>query len=290
MTFWVAGAAVVAAGVGAVSANNASKRQQAATNQAIQAQQDQANLTRNDTEQGRHAGTWALQQLLGGGSAYTPSASRANFDDAAYLKANPDVARDTRWGQDPWGHFLAYGQREGRAFTYTPEAQAAMAGGSGPGELNKPVTAADVMQDPGYQFGLQQGQQALDRKAAAAGGRVSGAALKSAAQYATNYATAGYGAAYQRGQDRLNRLQQLAGMGQVATNASANAGAVSTNAISNLLSSQGNASGAAGLAQGNIWGNAANQLGAVGQRWATSPSARPQNVPAYQQSFTTLSD
>ena len=44
-------------------------------------------------------------------------------------------------------------------------------------EIGQPVTAADVMQDPGYQFGLTQGQTALDRKIAAMGGRVSGAAL-----------------------------------------------------------------------------------------------------------------
>ncbi len=137
-------------------------------------------------------------------------------------------------------------------------------------ENNQPVTAADAMSDPGYQFGLQQGQQALDRKAAAGGGRVSGAALKSASEYATNYATTGYSAAYQRRQDRLNRLASLAGIGQTSTNASAAAGANSANAISGLLTSQGNAAGSAQLAQGNIWGNATNQLGAAGQRWASN--------------------
>lgn len=139
-------------------------------------------------------------------------------------------------------------------------------------DINAPVTSADVMSDPGYEFGAQQGQLALDRKSAAAGGRISGAALKSAAQYATDYATTGYGAAYQRRQDRLNRLASLAGIGQTSTANSAAAGANSANAISNLLSSQGNASGAARLAQGNIWGNAANQLGAIGQRWASQPT------------------
>ncbi len=140
-------------------------------------------------------------------------------------------------------------------------------------ENDRQTTAADAMSDPGYQFGLQQGQQALDRKAAAAGGRVSGAALKSASEYATNYATTGYSAAYQRRQDRLNRLAALAGIGQTSTNASAASGANAANAISGLVSAQGNATGAAQLAQGNIWGNAANQLGAVGQRWASAPTS-----------------
>jgi len=141
------------------------------------------------------------------------------------------------------------------------------------GEMNTMPTSAEVMSDPGYQFGLKQGQQALDRKAAAAGGRVSGAALKAASEYGTNYATTGYNAAYQRRQDRLNRLAALAGVGQSATGSSAAAGSAMAGANANLLTSQGNASGAATLAQGNIWGNAVNQLGAIGQRWANQPAA-----------------
>lgn len=130
-------------------------------------------------------------------------------------------------------------------------------------EMGRPVTSADVMADPGYQFGLDQGQQAIDRKIAAAGGRVSGAAIKAAARFGTNYATTGYGAAYQRRQDRLNRLAALAGIGQTATNTGIAAGQSGTNAITNLISNQGDATGAANLAQGGIWGNAFNQIGAL---------------------------
>ncbi len=153
-------------------------------------------------------------------------------------------------------------------------------------ELSKygaePMSASEVMSDPGYQFGLDQGQQALDRKRAAMGGRVSGAALQAASQFGTNYAATGYGAAYQRRQDRLNRLQALAGIGQTATAGSAAAGMNSSNAISALLSSQGDANAAAGLATGNIWGGVANQLGAMGKKLAT-----PQNN--YQKDFQTWS-
>lgn len=133
-------------------------------------------------------------------------------------------------------------------------------------DMNAPVTAADVMQDPGYQFGLNQGQTALDRKIASMGGRVSGASLKAADRYATDYASTGYGAAYQRRQDRLNRLASLAGLGQTSTAGSAAAGTNSANAISGLISSQGDANAAARLATGNIWGNAINQQIGYGQR------------------------
>jgi hypothetical protein len=161
---------------------------------------------------------------------------------------------------------------------YTPYREAGTAAlGQLQTEMNAPVTAADAMSDPGYQFGLQQGQLGLDRKAAAGGGRVSGAALKAASEYATNYATTGYSAAYQRRQDRLNRLAALANVGQTSTAGSAAAGASSANAISGLVSAQGNAAGAAQLAQGNIWGNATNQLGAVASKWATTPAAYTPN-------------
>ena len=114
--------------------------------------------------------------------------------------------------------------------------------------INAPVTAADVMQDPGYQFGLMQGQTALDRKIAAMG-TVSGAALKAAALYGTDYASTGYNAAYQRQQDRLNRLAALAGISQSATSSSAQAGMNMANNVSGMLTAQGDASAAARMAQ-----------------------------------------
>lgn len=152
--------------------------------------------------------------------------------------------------------------------------------------INAPLNSDEVTSDPGYQFGLHQGQQALDRKIAAMGGRVSGAALKETARYATGAATTGYNAAYQRRQDRLNRLASLAGIGQSATNASAQAGSNSTNAITDLISSQGNASAAAGLARGNIWGSAGNQIGALYGRNAQSPSYSGGNPSAWVDPFS----
>lgn len=133
-------------------------------------------------------------------------------------------------------------------------------------ELGRMPTAEEVMAQPGYQFGLQQGQQALDRKQAAMGGRVSGAALKRASEFATNYASNGYNAEYQRRQDRLARLQTLAGLGQSATSNANSSNQGSVNAITGLLSGQGDASAAAGMAQGNIWANGINQIGAIAGR------------------------
>lgn len=141
-------------------------------------------------------------------------------------------------------------------------------------ENDTPLDATGIQMDPGYQFGLQQGQQAIDRKTAAGGGRISGAALKAAAQYGTDYATTGYSTAYARTNqartDRLNRLAALAGIGQTATQNVDAAGANSANARSALMTAAGNNAGAATLAQGNIWGNAGNQLAALYGRGSTS--------------------
>ncbi len=46
--------------------------------------------------------------------------TQTNFDPAAYLAANPDVAAA---GVDPWSHYQQWGTREGRAFTPLASAQ-----------------------------------------------------------------------------------------------------------------------------------------------------------------------
>lgn len=138
-------------------------------------------------------------------------------------------------------------------------------------ENNTPLDQSTVMMDPGYEFARKQGQQGIDRQTAAAGGRISGAALKAASQYNTDYATTGYSTAYGRANqartDRLNRLAALAGVGQTATQNIGALGAQNAANTANLLQNQGNNAGAAALAQGNIWGNTGNQLTALAQKY-----------------------
>lgn len=207
--------------------------------------------------------TWGLvavagATLVGGAMSSSAASSAADSQSQASDQAIGEQRRQYDQTRTDYAPYRATGQRAlGQLET----------------DINGNVSAADVMSDPGYKFGLQQGQLGLDRKAAAAGGRVSGAALKSASEYATNYATTGYNAAYQRRQDRLNRLAALAGIGQSATGSSAAAGANASGAITGLISGQGNATGAGQLAQGNIWQNTTNQLGAIGQKWASSSAS-----------------
>ena len=134
-------------------------------------------------------------------------------------------------------------------------------------ENDTPLDVSNLQMDPGYEFARQQGQQGIDRQAAAAGGRISGASLKAAAQYSNNTATAGYSAAYGRANqartDRLNRLAALADVGQTATDNIGALGSQTASRNSALLVNQGDNAGSATMAQGNIWGNAANQIAAL---------------------------
>jgi len=129
----------------------------------------------------------------------------------------------------------------------------------GYGSLTTPFTPDDLTKDPGYQFNLQQGNQALDRQAAAKGDYFSGGALKDAEQFGQGLADNTYNAAYQRYvQNQNNTYSKLAGQagaGQAAAgtagglnidtgNAQANAGISSSNILNSSLSGFLNGSGA----------------------------------------------
>lgn len=92
-------------------------------------------------------------------------------------------------------------------------------------------TAATEQNDPGYQFRLQQGQQALENSASARGGLLGGNTAVAEQQYGQNYASNEYQNVYERalGQyqqqynifqnnqaNQFNRLSAASGGGQVA--------------------------------------------------------------------------
>jgi hypothetical protein len=266
-----------------VASNSASKRQQRSSDSAIAEQQRQYDIAREDQSQYRRVGNQALQTLAGEMGFAGGAGQRGETFDEIRARLQPEFSGSWYGGNnvDDAGLDIAANQELARQ-----KAMGLVPGQVTPGQSSRTDYAADVMRDPGYQFGLQQGQQALDRKVAAMGGRVSGAALKAAARYGTDYASTGYNAAYQRGQDRLNRLAAMAGLGQTATQASAQSGANATNAISNLMSSQGNASAAATMAQGNIWGNAANQLAGYYMNQQRQPQYQPMRNNTYDTGYT----
>jgi hypothetical protein len=130
-------------------------------------------------------------------------------------------------------------------------------GGLAPGgEFNRNFTMADYQQDPGMQFRVDQGEQAINRAATAGGSRYSGATLKALARFNSGLASQEYGNAYNRFKsdtgDRFNRLSGMAGTGQAAVNQTGQAG---QNAYSNIAQ--------AGQINANTMGQAAQNAGAA---------------------------
>lgn len=134
---------------------------------------------------------------------------------------------------------------------------------AGYGSMGQIPTAANVMAEPGYEFGRAQGELGLNRQLNARGMSGSGAALKAAMRYNNDYASGQYGNAFNRSQSAqnqaYNQLSGVANMGQSSANNTAQSGAnYATQAGSNMMGAA-NAQGANALAQGNIWGNLINQ-------------------------------
>lgn len=132
-------------------------------------------------------------------------------------------------------------------------------------DFNRDFTLADFIRDPGYDFRLQQGQQALDRSAAARGGALSGAAIKGQTRYGQDYASNEYQNAYNRFNNdrtqRFNRLASLAGVGQTATRDVAQLGTQAASNVANNIIGAGNAQASGYVGQGNAWSGAAQSLG-----------------------------
>lgn len=113
----------------------------------------------------------------------------------------------------------------------------------GPGEYEE---------SPGYQFRLDEGIKAHERGAAARGGQLSGAQLKSLERFGQDYATADYDNFLNRYYNRLTPYQSLANVGQTSTNTLANIGANTAGNISNLHMAGGQAKASSYINQANI--------------------------------------
>ena len=126
---------------------------------------------------------------------------------------------------------------QGRASAeLTPFSQA---GASATNQLSSRLTSGfnpgDLTQDPGYQFRLQQGQDALSRSLNAQGLGQSGAAVKAATEYSQGLADQTYNDAYQRWLQQNSQLSGLSGTGLSAASGQAdiqgNVGNIGANRI-----------------------------------------------------------
>ena len=158
---------------------------------------------------------------------------------------------------------------------FTPYAQAGTeALGQYQGNIGKQPTyqntLANLVNDPGYQFRLQQGQQTLENSAAARGNLLSGATLKDLTGYAQGMASQEGQAAYSRDFNAFNNTQnQLANLMQQGFNASGQivgSGQQGTNNLANLALMGGQSQGNMYMGRANALADLGNSLGqAFGQ-------------------------
>ena len=131
------------------------------------------------------------------------------------------------------------------------------------GDLSRNFTAADMAtMDPGYQFRIDQANQALAASAAARGGALGGGAAKALTRYSQDVASSELGNAFDRFRaaqtDRFNRLNTLVNLGANTAGAmgantigagqfAANLGMRGSEDISDLMQRASQYAGTAGL-------------------------------------------
>lgn len=126
--------------------------------------------------------------------------------------------------------------------------------GANGGQPNAAAATSQLANFPGYQFGLNQGTQALDRSAASRGLDLSGAQLKDAQAYGQGYAQQQAWAPY------VSQLNSIAGLGE---NAGAGVGTAAVSTGQGIAASQlaaGQASAAGTVSTGNILSSGLNGL------------------------------
>lgn len=186
---------------------------------------------------------------------------KGTADEPAWMKQsgyNPDTLKyeaSTDW--DSWGKNSAPYQSANQ-YQLDPS-------------LTKSFSLQDFQADPGYQFRMQQGQDALERSAAARGGLNSGATLKAITEYGQNFASNEFGNAYNRftnnQTNRFNRLAAIAGIGQTAQGQMNQAAQTYGTNMGNIAVGNANAQGASAIAQGNAWSGGLQGLAGLGQNW-----------------------
>jgi hypothetical protein len=207
----IGGAAVLGAGASIYSANQQSKAGQNAANMGL-AQSAQTGSNLQDYLVGGQAAQGSLQSLLG-------------------LKTGGYWSRP---GPTPASDFWVPAQ------------------GSDPlnSPLLKPFSLADFQQSPDYQFNLQQGQQAIDKAAAARGNFYAPQTLQDTARFSQGLASQQFNNAYsqynQNQANQFNRLAQFAGAGQNAAVQQGGFASGATQNAGNFLTS-GAAANASGI-------------------------------------------
>jgi hypothetical protein len=204
------------------------------------------------------AGGSIISGLFGASSATKAAQAQTAEEDKA-LQFQEQEYSDQKANQAP---FISAGQSSMAQLMAGFQNGTFGPGSTGPVPAFTAPTLAQAQQTPGYQFTQQQGEQGIERGAAAAGGAVTGGTLKALASYDTGLANStyntiyqqalsGYGASMSTYQEQLAAQQQafsqLSNTASIGESASANAGstgAQAANTVGSTLSSIGNSTSA----------------------------------------------
>ena len=224
MTFWVAGAVVVA-GVGSAymqgeAAKKAAEQYANAANQGIaygkSVYEDIQGMTGGQRSLGNQANTAIKSMLPGQYQQYDAEGNPTTMaQGSGYLTAQPSMDDLTR-----------------------------------------------LM--PNYQFGMQQGMGQFNAQQNAAGGLIGGNAIQGGQQFAQDYAGNQMQNAFNNYQaNRQNvasNLYNASNIGATGVQTAANAGTANASNVSNMLSSIGNANASATMGAANAGANALNSV------------------------------
>lgn len=137
----------------------------------------------------------------------------------------------------------------------------------------------DLTQDPGYQYRMSEGIEALDKSAAASGMLLSGAQQKGVTDYAQNVASDEYANAYAREYaNKTNQYNMLAALSQQGQASAAG----QASASSNLASSSSNILSGLSSTTNSALQNQANAYSAGASGVATSANQAAQNWLTYK--------
>ncbi|MGL5720654.1 MAG: hypothetical protein ACRCYP_07710, partial [Alphaproteobacteria bacterium] len=279
---------------------------------------------RADSRPWRSAGSAALSQLMseagigdGGGNSGGRRAPvggyRGGYRGSGYRYGGPDMRAQPGDDMMHAGGSQGFYQQGGGATlpSYSmgdfsrPFNGAALANDAGYQDVARDFSLSDFQADPGYQFRMQQGAEALQNSAAARGNLMGGDTGRALMEYGQNFASNEFQNAFQRYQQnrqfrsgayqdafnrnsaergnaynvfnrerdfaanerntRYNQLANLAGLGQTANTSVGNWGSNAANAAGNFGVMGSNAAAAGTMGQTNAWTNAANQIGGA---WA----------------------
>lgn len=208
-------------------------------------------------------------------------------DDVGGLKSRGNANRSTYEAVDPGGYSSIIDSYIKRVMPQS----SLNTGAGGFGDLTRKFTLADFEGDPviqkSFDFGLSEGQKAVQRMFGARGMSRSGAAIKAATRFATDYTGQQAGASRDRfiqDQDKVfNRLSGVSGSGQTATQNVMDTNSRISGGISNTLEGIGNARGAAAIARGNAAAGTLNSIGNNAQRFftMTTPPINPNGPSIY---------